>query len=152
MYSHTYSCHHFFVLLLLTLSVSLEKLPKLDFGLCCGGACLETTPLAALKGLGAGVGTSGNAFSLVTSLALWMLRPPSSVALYGLEARLAFSWTLLNFSSSSPHRIAFSSRTFKRPGRSKAAVGVWGGLTYAGLASYCGGEGVTWATYARGAI
>lgn len=71
--------------------MSLEKLPKLDFGLCCGGACLETTAPAALEGRAAGVGISGEVFSLVFSIAFWMLGPLSSTALNGLEARLAFS-------------------------------------------------------------
>ena len=127
LYPYSYH-HHFFVLRLLTLSVSREKLPKLDFGLCCGGACLEAAPPAALNGRGAGVGASGKAFSLVVSTAFWAVAPLSCAALYGLEARLAFSCTLLNFSRSSPHRMALSSRTFRRPGRSKAAVGVGGGL------------------------
>ena len=83
---------------------------------------------AALDGRTGCAETSGKDFSLTSSAALFGALALSSAELCDLEARLAFSCTLLNFSSNSTHLIALSSRVLRRLGRSNAAVGVGGGL------------------------
>lgn len=74
-------------------------------------------------------GTSGKAFSLLLSFTTLADGAPSSVRLCDLCALLAFSCTLLNFSKSSAHFIAPSSRAFNRLGLSKPVVGVCGVLS-----------------------
>lgn len=129
-------------------------LPRLDFGLCKAplGGSIPRVALPALDGLSPCFGTSGSALSLSVSAGVLSTDEPSSSWLCGRCARLAFSCTFLNFSSSSAHLIAPSSRDLSRFDLSKGTVGVWGVLPNLASVLFCR----TWdgrkLTYVRGAI
>ena len=132
---------------------NLPKFPRLDLGLCKGppGGGTRCVTLPALDGLNPCFGTSDNALSLTFSMAALGGAESSSSRRSRRWALLAFSWTLLNFSSSSVHLIAPSSRGLRRFDRSKGVVGVWGLLL--SLASFL--FHWTWtevSTYARGVM
>lgn len=76
---HTHEEHYFFAFLAPTPPVSLLKLPRLDLGLCSGpfSPGLGVVPLA-LGGRRGGFGTSGNALSLLASIAALFKGIPSS--------------------------------------------------------------------------
>lgn len=122
--------YHFFAFCLPTPPVSRPKLPRLDLGLWSGppGVGALCVALPALEGRNVCLGASGSAFSLSVSRAGLGAGVPSSMRFCDLCSRLAFSCTLLNFSSKSPHLIVPSSLAFSRFGRSNAAVGVGGVL------------------------
>ena len=119
---------YFFGFVPATPLVSRPKLLKLDFCLCPGG--IRATNPSLLAGLKGTFGTSGRALSFTDSAILLEGWCTSSALLGGRWLRFPLSCTLLNFSSSSPHRMTLSSLAFKRLGLSYVAVGVCGGLPW----------------------
>lgn len=118
--------YHFFAFRPATPPANLPKFPRLDLGLCKGppGGGILCVTLPALDGLRPCFGTSGNALSLIFSMVALVADKTSSSWLCSRCALFDFSCTLLNFSSSSVHLMAPSSRGLRRFDRSKGAVGV----------------------------
>ena len=123
---HTLYKIHFLPFLPATPPANLPRFPRLDFGLCKGplGGTGLCEALPALDGLNASFGTSGSVWSLISAAIALGADMPSSIWFCSRCALLAFSCTLLNFSSSSVHLMAASSLGLSLFGRSKVAPGV----------------------------